>query len=605
MATTIDLENAKQIRQAMTVEVELTFTENVTIRTYNVANPKKLYDSTLNNLSYSMRKLADLQDDGFPLDGEHELYDSTITPSSANGKLGARGVVDQNLSITVTGSARIISLTVKSEGVGTIECAGRTYQATGLDIIYVNATTETLVFTPKDEFSRVFVEYITPGSHFFIFNENLIRCGVNLRSNLDPDNPSWEESDIEVQAYYPYDVSDILRYIQDDWPIIYRAGYPGDMSFDRRFYLSEPAIMENNVLTLRGVDASRKMDSYVLKTGGLTRDKNTVRYNYGPDYVLDTIRTLLIDAKAFGAIGSRYYNNLGFYVDSNEYTIRPEMSLKEYVQGVNNLTMENEQSSRMSYVDAGRPTLQSGEYFTNTWVVNEEDLAEIQRVLPRNIREIKNVSGEHRFDERITAASANVSFDVHDMDFVAGGIYEINFDTYFLTAYMNYYKPVQPIVEETNPYETVKGSDGEKIIGTGLHNNFISWTPNNIVFKAEQTAKYGVISRVAAVFSGGTNSYKNNDGLPGDVIEMEPLVLGRFINKGTGTNIFSPQSLLRRNTRTTTFTFKGDPRWQPRDFLTINLRDGTTRKTRLASIEIEHEGGGTQARVTCQDTNLY
>ena len=56
-------------------------------------------------------------------------------------------------------------------------------------------------------------------------------------------------------------------------------------------------------------------------------------------------------------------------------------------------------------------------------------------------------------------------------------------------------------------------------------------------------------------------------------------------------------AIFNRSTHTGKFTFKGDPRMQPRDVFTFNRLDGTSQICTISTIEITHESGGTKAQI--------
>ena len=58
------------------------------------------------------------------------------------------------------------------------------------------------------------------------------------------------------------------------------------------------------------------------------------------------------------------------------------------------------------------------------------------------------------------------------------------------------------------------------------------------------------------------------------------------------------QSLLRRSNVTGSFTWKGDPRIQPRDVATFHRLDGTTETITIENITLSHEKGGLSAEIT-------
>lgn len=561
---TITSENAKQIRDPMKVHIRFEAGGASSITGF-APTPNKSYDETLADTSMPMRKIADLQDGGFILDGSHEWYEDKA-PSGSNGKLGLRSIAGQPVSITFIAASRIDSVTVESTGVDYIEKSGTQYQSTGLDVIPIGATSATLTFYPDDPDGRAFIKYIIPGAIFNITNNNLISCNVQLRSNLAADNMSWEESDIDVQFYYPNDISEVLTYIQDDWPLTYEAGYSDEMSEVRKFYLSEPGRQEGNIVTLHGVDASSLMN-----------DRTIAEFDCRTIFVLsglwNKIKGMLTSA---GLHLSRSYITGDDLTKSREQVpIVPESSLRDLVALFMNLTATLPENYRFSFVDAGIPTLQVGERFTNVWQLDEEDLAELVIETPRHINRVVNTSEEHKFDE--TAMKTNTPV-ITEFQANKGQLYEADFDTYSFDAYI------------MDSGHTTTAST-------------ISLTPSRGVWKIPAQKSKWILSVTPVAFSGGVNNYSDGSGLPGVAIEMEPPVLGSL--KFNGTNISSPRNLLNRPNQTIQFRFKGDPRMQPRDFLQINRLDGSTYRTRISGIEITHEAGGTSAVVTAMKTNLW
>lgn len=538
--------------------------------------PNKSYDSTLADTAMFMRKIADLQDGGFPLDGTHEWYEDK-SPSGENGKLGLRSIAGQPVSVTLTASSRLDSVTIESTGVARIEKGATQYPSTGLDVIPIMANSATLTFYPDDVNGRVFIKYIVPGAIFNITNDNLINCNVALRSNLSADNPTWEESDMEVQFYYPYDISETLAYIQDDWPLTYQAGYSDEMSELRKFYLSEPGIQQGNVVTLHAVDASSLMDEKIVNERDLTESGVTTVKK-----LADQMTNWITGA---GVTLAKSSNTGGTTSSANNSAILPELTTRDAVILFMNLTATLPETHRLSFVDAGIPTFQVGETFTNVWEIDEEDIAELVIETPRHINRVVNTSEERKFDMTFKASSKANEKEIGAQE---GQIYEENFDTYAEHVTMIEYVRVQTI---------------GAYITTAYPNFPIFFSPSRAVWRLNKNAFKRTLSIYPYIISGGVNQYTDGTNLPGVPIEMEPPVWGSV--KFGNISMFSPKNLLNRPNQTIQFKFKGDPRMQPRDFLQLNRLDGSTFRTRIASIETTHEGGGTMATVTAQLTNLW
>ena len=182
MSTTINAQNALQIREKpMEVYISLQTGSSAKISNYAPQGTYKSYDSTLGNTAYSMRDIADLAGEGFPLDGSHRLYDPNEGADATNGKLGLRGNAGADVSVKITASATLTAVTVSTRGVGTITVGGETYPSTGNNVIPINATTATLVFSPDTNNGRAEVDYIVPGITLSATNDTLTRCTLALR----------------------------------------------------------------------------------------------------------------------------------------------------------------------------------------------------------------------------------------------------------------------------------------------------------------------------------------------------------------------------------------------------------------------------------------
>ena len=601
--STINEQNARQIRDPMQIEISMQVGSSAKISNYTVPSTYKSYDNTLGNAEYSMRVLADLAGDGFPLDGTVELYDPNKTPSADNGKLGFRGNVGQNVSVTITATNNLSSVSVKANGIVSITCNGTTYPAAALNIIPIGARTATLVFNCEDNNERVEIDYIVPGVALYIDNDNLVQCTLALRGNLDVANHSWEESEIEIQAYYPYDISDSFKYVMNEWPITYRAGYDADMSEVRRFYLSEPVTMVDNVITIKGVDASHRLNDKTMPEQWLDVRKSNAH---------QVIYAKFIDAiKSTGITIQRQQSWSGTASGAFQHAILPEMTVRDFVAGTMNLTLNHTNGSNkygIQFVDAGIPTIEHGDGKTygQTWTIFKSDCGDFNEQFERNIAKVQDSNDERKFNE-IIAISSEVN--------VIGG------DTKILNLYSADEKPEDLY---TKNQEIELNFDGYYYNVRDFRNTassiFIS--PSRAVFKAKNNSvweknqssllsfyhikngKTFVGSPVA--ITGGQTAYTNPNGLPGQTIEMEPFVYGALLD-ANGATVFNYPSLFNRSTRTGSFVWKGDPRMQPLDYLVIvnDTNDGRdTITARATSIELTHEGGGTTATINWREWDM-
>ena len=605
MPTTINVQNALQIREKpMEVYIGLQVGSTATITTYTASGQIKSNDSTLSNSSWAMRTLADLAGDGFLLDGSAEWYDSTVTPSENNGKLGVRGDIGETITVTITAGSTLTAVTVASSGVSTITKGADTYTATGNDVITINASSATLVFTPIDSDTRVEIDYIVPGIIFNITNDTLISCTLALRGNLDVKDHTWEESEIEVKMYYPNDISSSLAYIQNDWPITYQAGYDSDLSTERKFYISEPITQEQGVITIKGVDASHLLDSKTMQEQWLTAYTGNAH---------QTVYTKFINAiQAAGITLQRKQSWSGSQSGTRRYAVLPEMSTRDFVSSVMNLTLNHTRSGTyygIQFVDAGIPTVEhgNGKTYGQVWTINKSDCGEWSEKYDQNISAIIDSDDERLFAETIKLApiispgGSAVKKTLYGMPngkiitsapgqpakyetVKAGQIIDLSYDSFF---YDVTFEEISVITSTPSGF-VGKAKKNSNITGSGTH-----WEIQGEAYAAGTPTS----------FESGTKTYTNSNNLPGINIKMEPFIYGSFLDSN-GEAVFNYPSLFKRSLRTGSFTWKGDPRMQPLDYLNIvddTVTPNVTTTARISSIELTHEEGGTSAKITWRE----
>ena len=161
----IDVENAKQIRDPMDVLIKMEVPEEVNLTYSGYASSSKVADAVLDERGWPMRMLADLQGNGFQLNGAYQLYDPTVIPSATNGKLGIRGNIGQRLSITVTGDTIINGLSIVASGTDAVHYNGQTAALSGGQVIIpVVASSITIEFDPLTSDTRAEVSTAMAGT---------------------------------------------------------------------------------------------------------------------------------------------------------------------------------------------------------------------------------------------------------------------------------------------------------------------------------------------------------------------------------------------------------------------------------------------------------
>lgn len=634
----IDTQNAKKLRDAMQVYITLdAIDDDVALSLSSYQYSPKIYDYTSIQQEYPMRLIADLARVGFPLDDTHELYDSTVAASEANGKIGIRGNVGNRVGLRITSSINITSLTVIVENASTVTCNDESYDATsGSVTIPTGETTSTILyFAPSSSSRRIQIALITSGFTLSFTNEDLISVNLSLRADLKPIDPAFPESEIEVRAYYADDISQMMSTVRDDKPILYQAGYEGDLSPVRKFYLSEPATWNDRVITFKGTDAVSKMNKETfpffigeVNTGVIPTSNvrgvfrrlysamadqvamagvELVNYEEPPAETIDSYETgenicSIVKRQSQRDFFANFINLLHFNFLSNEFSIR---------------------SFWPTYVDAGIPTL----YWTKPsvkWTIDESECGDISEHSDRKYASITFPTAAVRTIGRSTIKTngGGTAFKYSGAaleygDYSTFQIWYAGTPSIYRTETDDFLDlPIDPQWGGSHPYL------GSWIYGRALYDRGVE--SNNEL----SNIRY-------APFFNWVGWSEIRDGWPSDTDEttlsLETYGRGFNVNESTtkytrnviGVDVSASktgwnglmkvraaryyielapkkalENLLYRSNETGSFTWKGDPRMQPRDFFTFNRLDGTQEVCTVESINLRHEGGGTVATIT-------
>ena len=641
----------------MQVEISVALADPGNPLTYSgYAATAKVADGVLGQRSWPMRQLADLQGDGFPLDGSRELYE-TKTASQANGKLGVRGHVGQDADVTISRSRTIPSVEVRASGASAVVYGGTAYSLeTGSANVLIGATSATLTFVPKDATVRAEVSYIGSTTEFVIRNDTLIRAVVSLRSDLSLYGQTLPESELNVEAFIATDVSEYVAGVAEDTPITYRAGYDDEMSAERRFYVTGQVSWANNVLSIHAVDAVHFLE-YELPTSVQCRDYTAVR-----DVFLAYANALVPDLAMETLLSG---------VGTSHAKLEKGKTIRDYAAFLN-WAFHQDPSIGLSlwptYVDAGIPSFSESLPQADLEIF-EEDCEEPKRIYDHSIRRItvntyevddssyfdivgnatlvKNVGATLKIDteaEGIAVGLAPVAKNGNGnmeklISYFGPGSYGLPYGVMKLIPMTtDGGRANESVVVMIRPPDGVSGSAGQKMFGNDIpqedfrdyptpdatrtvYSRFIPWgcyydtsewagvypkstaalwtaLTNAGIISGENEVSFDIGGRVRTI-SAVSKTYSAADAI-GEAIEITedwfkgPLKLG--------TKVIFPdaayRSVLKRSTLTGSFTWKGDPRMQPRDVVTFHRLDGTDEVITLENITITHEGGGTSAEIT-------
>lgn len=565
MSTTIDVENLKAIRKPFDVicGVDMENTTATNVISYDSGDVGFSDDNEVDALKSSAwepLRLADLSGGGFPLDDGVIFPSQTHEASVFEGKYGLRGYVGESLEISVTTSASTVSITC--EGTGTLTVNGAVYPLQDQFVIPVRAgVEETLLFESTDEHARVVVYAIVPGIVLQFKNDAIVSCVLDLAGNLSLTEPSFEVSTIELNAYYPYDISEIISTMPDNTPLWYKSGYPGDYCETRMFYLDGEATMKERVITLKGTDASSRLEGVTMRSK-MVRNAYQLYVNFHNTF--NRAGITLVDYEEMPSDSSSTY--AAIVTEQSAQDLLGDMMVSCHAAPLYYWP---------TYVDAGIPRLyykQVSEdgttrspYQLRVWDIHEEDCAEVERVVSRKISKIASADHDTPFLVRVTPL--NTSVTVGSKTVVAGEIVEFTYSNGYLWNLVR-----------TN-------TDGSVIYADQQGQKWIA----NANGTASLTGNVLSLSKISD-FDIPTPAQK------GIVLYMNPVILGYLVESYAGSIPTNTMRFFGSNV-TGSFTFRGDPRMQPRDTFRFTRLDGTVEVATIERIEMTHEGGGTTASV--------
>ena len=659
----IDVENAKQIRDPMDVLITMEVPATDITLTYSGYSSAKVADGILGESTWPMRLLADLKGDGFPLDGTRVVYDPNTTASATNGKIGVRSNIGQSVSVTVTGNRTISSLSIFATGAESVTYDGTTSAIVGGQVIIpVGATSITLMFNPASTTERIEVSEIVAGTTLRITNDTLIKAVVSLRSDLSIINQTLPESELNVEAYNDADISEAVANLPEDTPITYQAGYPGDMSPIRKFYVSGQVTWADNVLSIHAVDAVHFLD--VTTAAAVDSQSGSVPRLCG------TIRTYLDyyiqDVQFSGDEGQFYDRNAES--TRGHYLLRPGWNLRELVAFMNNYLhqpLSNGDTPWPTYVDAGIPRRSLPRPQPST-TIQEDDCASINMTVERTIHGvsvdapnvqvvdsaqigrgewIKNVGVSLEYSNELLADN-NICFGIY-AGLSGGEEAREKLQAYFgpITLQHGVFRVVPanqrgrlsagpgsvgtPWGYDSKAYPSGLSQEEAKEFppGSGFRNEaFAAFIPWDAVYESglEFTSQTDAWARLTAAGIMGNDATSIELAIAGGALMLDEETIAFGDSKtpeeisfdkiagalaarpygGGSEKILYPDSIWSyiqaTSPITCSFTWKGDPRIQPRDVFTFHRLDGTDEDWTFENITLTHEKGGTVAEITAR-----
>lgn len=576
---TIAEQNTNQIRAAMEIHCGLTAraaSDLTFMTTGNVAASDSNLNDSLDTAEWSMRVLADFQGDGFPLDGSCVLYDGTAG-SLEDGKVGLRSDIGGAMQVEVSSSDIFTAVTIEVEsGTGTITANGISYNIRRAVVVPVNSTSVALTITSDDPERRVEISSITPGIALEFDNSNIISVDLDLRSDLSIVGGELPISAIEISAYWPDDISASISNVADNVPIWYYAGYDGDYSQIRHFYMSEPASQTEGVITIRGEDAVGKLEdaaSIPMRRLDTQRRAGHINlYNWLKSIVKNAgIKLVSVEAAP--------------QQEGSNTAISPMLlvgaSPRSYVQDI--MCYAHTDTFWPTFVDAGIPKITWSKP-ASKWDIYEEDCGDVARVIDRNVAKIKSGSSDYGVVNTVTRGAGWVVIQ-KDISIKNGAKVTKNFSDQYYWAYSVAYKKDNKFnwaYPNTVQWTASKTSEQKTVTVSGKKQKKWYYRPT----------LYGKELNITVNAKSLTPQPKR----PGKTETVEPLAIGRLYKD---TLLIYPNygRVFTVSNISGSFVWKGNPKMQPRDVFTFHRLDGSEEICTIESIEMKHEEGGMKATI--------
>lgn len=528
--TTINEENRKTLRKSMKVVCDFQETDTAPTSLVPVGIASEYEGLAGLNSFLDTVVLMDLAGDGF-------LNDGSAVPIQPETDTYRYGYISEDVAqpdgtfltpfgVQVSAAEYWDMVTVEiADEHGNIESRQiDPHWVSGTATIYIDS------WTPGE---RAYIVGVHLGKYWRWDNSTLLDVSLDLRGVNTQIGGDLEVSSIEIQAYEPNDYTEVIGRIPKGSPIRYLAGYSGDMSEIRLFYLSEDVSWDNNVLTVRGQDASMLLDDVSVP----------IEANYSSQNIGVRIKNRI--EKALEDID---YTTVGTYpslpTSSAQRYILQEATNRALISQYMNMYCDSDYIKPI-YVDAGIPTL----YWTDidrTWDIYADEITDLDILIEHNINEIMAVIEEYyeRYNSEIETVEA-----------VAGRTYFIDTDN-----------PIEGIQNLTiSPEPTSKSLvDG-----------------NTVKFMAAATTTYTISGyQVMVDLKNSNNPYVIQNNEKGIAYTFDNPMPSTDADVGSVTKLCLP-TLLSRSNIVYEFTYRGNPHIQPRDILNVEIATWVTSQVVL------------------------
>lgn len=555
--TTIAAENRKYLREAMRVECWFQETEDEPTSITPSGDVQDLEAIANVEMGLATTVVMDLGGSGFKNDGQAKPI-QTDTDSFRYGYISEEaaksdGTFDAPFGVTIAAADEWETVTLEVMG-----------QYGSKKIVQISPTW-------SGGSTTIYLEEWTPGERAYIVgiylgmawvwdNDTLISVSLDLRAVSTEIGGELEASSIEIRAYEPTDYTDVIGRIEKEAPIWYRAGYLGDMSEPRKFYLSETVSWNDKAMTVKGQDATMLLDNVQIPV-----DCD----NYGTGWYADHV----IGKRIRRALASISFDEVGsppsIEIQGPQVVLYDAKAARSIISEYTGF-FRNEAFFRATYVDAGRPTLTFGDV-GKTWTIYADEIADFDTIVETKKKALQIALPEYYLQNNES---------IEQVKATSGKIYYVTLDP-----------PVPYLNVNISPTPTSKEE-----VSCSLFK-----------FKAAASTTYTISGyQTLANLMDANNPYESGGSGSGETYKFD-FEMPLFVRASTGSSItkLSMTKLRARSNIIYEFTYRGNPHIQPRDILNVEVarwEDShvTTEWVTMTvdAVTLEHsEGGGLTSKI--------
>ena len=545
-----------------------------------------------------------------------------------------------------------------------------------------------------------------------ITEAELIRATVSLRSDLSRINPTLPESEIEIEACFDTDISDVLAGAGEELEVRYRW-WPNTSfyGYNRFFYTDERITWNNKILHIHAVDQVHKLDEelpplYIgqdwywnhssisdhnvlhglaMMFHDVVRGKKTSNFGFLKNGSTENARKFENEDGTFGSVPDGGALNI----------IQPRMTRREAIAKIMNYfhwdfdagTLKTKTNFWPTFVDAGEPHDTITKSTSTPLIIKKEDCGNFQEskepvfssitATVSDVLWLGNGEFDYTRDPNMNAQVIKQNGITYEFNGY-GDTYEIGIrdpnDTTGLLFYFGVWPysddfkarkrpPVDYSSTGTRDQKALKNQYGKWLLDDSVATNAWAPNPNSYTFLDLSGAKWTApwdpdlspdspssqwtnYETVEVIPDGAETVDMDNDGsffvstneqtitkstggtgegvVLDDIFLMGHAKMRRYDDSDT-IDLLPDKALdciMDKSNIVGSFTWKGDPRIQPRDFVELQYSDENLadqdgvllqnedgddiiiNRTKIITIEnitLTHEGGGTISEITYRE----